>query len=99
MRAAISAARTLPAQSQQLGNEAGQSWLALGMELDELGLDEEMEGTLESHARDALVAARAIKAQMGQSAKTPRGHDMAEEAEGQVSPTYPEPEPEPEPEP
>ena len=44
MRAAISAARTLPAQSKQLGNSAGQSWLALGMELDELGLDEDVEG-------------------------------------------------------
>ena len=50
---AISAARTLPAQSQQLGNEAGQSWLALGMELDELGLDEEAEGHLSAHAHDA----------------------------------------------
>ena len=66
MRAAMSVARALATQSVKtpragLAAEAGQNWLDLGAELDELGLDEDAEGGLSTHARDALVAARALK--------------------------------------
>ena len=67
MRAAMSVARALKTKNVKTPRapaftaEAGQNWLDLGAELDELGLDEEAEGGLSTHARDALVAARALK--------------------------------------
>ena len=78
MRTAMSVARALKTtknvktpRAPGVPAEAGQNLLDLGMELDELGLDEEAEGHLSAHAHDALVAARALK---GAKAHGPAAH-------------------------
>ena len=75
-----------PCKCWQEAREQGNAWLELAAELDDLHLDEDVESGLSTHARDALVAARALKAHMP-SIETPRQHRLGldEDEEGGLS--------------